>query len=67
VEIELLPDDGPGARDAVQAALQALRLQDAQGTRAYRSDWRRTALAEAVERDPGYALSPRSSRGATRA
>jgi hypothetical protein len=35
------------------------------------SGWRATALLEAVERDPrgadGYALSPRSTRGATRA
>ena len=34
------------------------------------SEWRRTAAREAVEGEPedaGYALSPRSTRGATRA
>ena len=33
------------------------------------SPWRRAGLAEAVEgvQDPDYALSPRSTRGATRA
>lgn len=36
----------------------------------YRSAWRRTAAHEAVDNEPApirYALSPRSTRGATRA
>jgi hypothetical protein len=35
----------------------------------YRSAWRRTALREATDNEPvpRYALSPRSTRGATRA
>ena len=56
-------------------AVLALALERAALTAALRHDgdpsaWRSTALAEAVERDPGrdaYALSPRSTRGATRA
>jgi hypothetical protein len=62
-----LPDD---ARDALERALaeagEALERQPA----AYASAWRRAAALEAVDGEPdedGYALSPRSTRGATRA
>jgi hypothetical protein len=62
-----LPDE---ARDALERALveagEALEEQPS----AYRSAWRRAAALEAVDVEPdedGYALSPRSTRGATRA
>ena len=50
-------------------ALEAVVAPGA-GHPAYESVWRRTGLAEACERGPSadrYALSPRSTRGATRA
>jgi hypothetical protein len=40
------------------------------GSAGYREAWRRAGLGEGVARDeaePSYALSPRSTRGATRA
>jgi hypothetical protein len=67
VKVELVPDGDPGTLASVRAALDALRLLDEQRALAYGSEWRRHALADSVERDPGYVPSPRSSRGATRA
>jgi hypothetical protein len=62
-----LPDD---ARDALARALaEAGESLERQST-TYRSAWRRAAALEAVDGEPdddGYALSPRSTRGATRA
>jgi hypothetical protein len=66
--------DTTPAVDAVvrQALLGALREAGVDSSRAsgYEGAWRRAALREAVEGDElelGYALSPRSTLGATRA
>ncbi|HEY7729878.1 MAG TPA: hypothetical protein VH950_03150 [Gaiellaceae bacterium] len=70
MEIELVPAAEPVQQAAVAAALRAVRGDLDTGRSPYVSCWRRRGLAEAVERDepePGYAPSPRSSRGATRA
>jgi hypothetical protein len=61
----------PPVDEAVREALAEALLHetgDAYGGRA--DPWRRAALEEGVSRaedEPGYALSPRSTRGATRA
>jgi hypothetical protein len=71
VELELVPSPGPGEAEAVRAALDQAGIADGLVPSARESAWRAAALLEAVERDPrdadGYALSPRSTRGATRA
>jgi hypothetical protein len=62
-----LPDD---ARDALERALVDAGEGLDQQPDGYRSAWRRAAALEAVDGEPdedGYALSPRSTRGATRA
>ena len=62
-----LPDE---ARDALERALAAPGDAPERQPAAYRSAWRRVAALEAVDGEPdedGYALSPRSTRGATRA
>jgi hypothetical protein len=62
-----LPDD---ARAAVERALADAGEAVEDQPSAYRSAWRRAAALEAVDGVPdedGYALSPRSTRGATRA
>ena len=62
-----LPDD---ERDALARALADAGEPLEQQSTAYRSAWRRAAALEAVESEPdedGYALSPRRTRGATRA
>ncbi len=69
VEIAVLPPVADAELRALRAGLQRAGLlgPDAPG---YESAWRRSALREAVERgelDDAYALSPRSTRGATRA
>jgi hypothetical protein len=55
----------------VLAALAEAGIRDGLAPTGQDSAWRAAALLEAVERDPrdvdGYALSPRSTRGATRA
>ncbi len=53
---------------ALDTALRAIGI-DSQSVRAYDDAWRRAALHEGVEdeADAGYAPSPRSTRGATRA
>jgi hypothetical protein len=66
VEIELLPEPDAAAREAAFRAVAAVTRAEQLAAAGYGSDWRRAALAEGVERDPGYAPSPRSSRGATR-
>ena len=67
MRIELRPEAGPDADEAVLRALANEALRERAGAAPYLSDWRRAALAEGVDRDPGYAPSPRRSRGATRA
>ena len=62
-----LPDD---ARDTLARALAEAGEALEQQPVAYRSAWRRAAALESVDGEPdedGYALSPRSTRGATRA
>jgi hypothetical protein len=62
-----LPDD---VRDALAQALAEAGAALDQLPAAYLSAWRRTAALESVDGEPdenGYALSPRSTRGATRA
>jgi hypothetical protein len=53
-----------------QAVLRALEEAGVDSSRGYDDAWRRAALREAVageEPELGYALSPRSTLGATRA
>ena len=63
--LELDPDPTPAEREAVATALNEERLLT-ETAREPESAWRQAGLREAVERTP-QALSPRSSRGATRA
>jgi hypothetical protein len=69
----MLDSDPPLDRQALAAVSLALAragVQVEQRPAAYSSPWRRTAAREAVEGTPArsaYALSPRRTRGATRA
>ncbi len=67
MRIELRPEAGPDADEVVFRALANEARRGRAGATPYLSDWRRAALAEGVERDPGYAPSPRRSLGAARA
>jgi hypothetical protein len=75
VQVELVPEADADVREAVRAALARTTRADgllpdaARGTAVQNGPgaWRRRALAEGVDRDPGYASAPRSSRGAARA
>ena len=68
-------DATPALDPALERALGEALSDDAddQGASAYTSPWRRAGLQEGIERDEGdgepvgYAFSPRSTRGATRA
>jgi hypothetical protein len=69
MEIVIVP---PVAASEARALATALERAGIRGPddRGYHSAWRRSALREAVERsapEDDYALSPRSTRGATRA
>jgi hypothetical protein len=70
VPFELVHPDGAAQR-LVDAALALAPVELDAANVGYSSPWRRAALLEAVDRDPcsdeRYALSPRSTRGATRA
>ncbi|MSO95624.1 MAG: hypothetical protein EXQ81_07505 [Thermoleophilia bacterium] len=59
------PDPTPAERDAVRAALAALRAAGVIGERPV-SAWREAGLQESVAREP-QDVSPRSSRGTERA
>lgn len=62
-----LPDD---ERDALEKALAAAGMTFDGMPEHHGSAWRRAAAQEAVDGEPfsdDYALSPRSTRGATRA
>jgi hypothetical protein len=71
VELEFVPRPPSGEAEAVLAALAEAGVAADLVQNGRDSAWRAAALLEAVERDPrgadGYALSPRSTRGATRA
>jgi hypothetical protein len=73
VELALVPPAAPATRAAVLAALTAAGVDLAPEPDRYQSPWRTAALTEGVDRsapdagEPRYALSPRSTRGATRA
>lgn len=69
MDIEAVPPvDGPGQR-AVIVALERAGVRVKATPAAYASPWRVAALRESAEGEgpEGYALSPRSTRGATRA
>lgn len=75
MDLLLVPEPDPATQAAVRAALRAAGVAVGTGGEAYRSAWRATGLAEALERVPGtddgagaaYTLWPRSTRGAARA
>ena len=70
MKLQLSPADSLG-HDVLVAALTACGIDAADCAATLRSAWSAAALAEGVARDPreddGYALSPRKTRGATRA
>jgi hypothetical protein len=69
VELSVTPAVDESTERALRSALAAVGA-DAPRAQVYEGAWRRAALAEGVERDDpdvGYAPSPRSTRGATRA
>ena len=66
-QVDLVPDGSPAVTTAVARALAVVAADAKRSTFAYGSAWRRAALGEAVDRDPGYVPSPRSKRGAARA
>lgn len=63
MELEVTPPVDEALAEALTEALEAERAAARPST----SAWQRAALAEGVEHDDGYAFSPRSTRGATRA
>ncbi len=67
--IEVAPPLGEAELRALSYALERAGVRLDGRPEAYRSAWRRTALREATDNEPvpRYALSPRSTRGATRA
>jgi hypothetical protein len=69
MELDVVPPVPAEQRAALAHALTELGVRlDGQPT-GYRSAWRRTAARESTDNapTPRYALSPRSTRGATRA
>jgi hypothetical protein len=66
---EVVPPVSEGESAAVVRGLATLGIRLDGEPEAYRSAWRRTALREATDNEPipRYALSPRRTRGATRA
>jgi hypothetical protein len=72
MRLDASPPLGDDELDAIADAIARAGVLLDGRTGAYESAWRRTALEEAVdaaqpESEDGYALSPRSTRGATRA
>jgi hypothetical protein len=75
VDVELVPHADESTRAAVVAAASAAGVLLSASGKERRSAWRSASLVEGVERGllgadgdaPGYTLSPRSTRGATRA
>ena len=69
MEIVVVPPVTAAVLRALAAVLERAGMR-ASAIHGYETAWRRSALREAVDRgepDDGYALSPRSTRGATRA
>ncbi len=69
MDVEAVPSlDGPG-KEAVIEALGRAGVRVEVAPAAYASAWRAAGLRDGVEGDDaeGYAPSPRSTRGATRA
>jgi hypothetical protein len=69
MELDAVPSLDEPTLQALHAALEEAGLH-AQRASPYDDAWRRAALHEVAEGDepaPGYALSPRSTLGATRA
>ena len=64
--LELVPEATAEIERAVRQAIATLAADRARVSLPD-EEWRRAALAEGVERDPGYEPEPPSSRGATRA
>jgi len=69
VQFDVTPSLGESETDALRAAFEHVELDIRRGSEPYGSAWRRAGLFEAADRedDAGYAFSPRSTRGATRA
>ncbi len=69
MDVEAVPPLDEAGRRAVLAALERAGVRVGITPAAYESAWRAAALVEGVEVEEGegYALSPRSTRGATRA
>ena len=68
MDVDASPPLEPTEHDALVAALAQLELP--RGDDPYRAAWRLAGLREASDADDaaaGYAFSPRSTRGATRA
>jgi hypothetical protein len=68
MDVEVIPPLEDGERHALLAALE-LAGPTTSPDDPYRQAWRAAAVREAVddEAEVGYAFSPRSTRGATRA
>ena len=69
VELSVTPAVDDATERALHSALGSVGASTPR-VQAYESAWRQAALSEGVERgdaDAGYAPSPRSTRGATRA
>jgi hypothetical protein len=70
VDVEVAPPVGEAERQALSHALERAGIRLDGRPEAYASAWWRTAAQESVDNVPApvrYALSPRSTRGATRA
>jgi hypothetical protein len=70
MRIEVDPPVSGAEHAVVEVALARAGVLLPERPAGYLSRWRRTAAREAVENEPArasYALSPRSTRGATRA
>jgi hypothetical protein len=69
VRIVVLPHVSSAEQRALQIALERIDVRPS-GSKRYEQAWWRAGLREAVDADEqwvGYAFSPRSTRGATRA
>ncbi len=71
MKLHLIPAADDRLEEVVVTAVGRAHVDLGDAPPAYRSPWRDAALVEGVERMPrlaeGYTLSPRRTRGATRA
>ena len=70
MKLEVVPPLSPPEQEALTEALARAGLELDGPPPGYASAWRRVGLAEATgsgDESDGYAFSPRSTRGATRA